>query len=899
MSGRKGVEASSPERPYAECVTERELPTAEPDFDDPMAVDPYRLPAGVEPTHYRLTLEPDLDRARFDGLCEIDLDVVTATSTICCNAIDLSFTSASVTTADGLRLSAATIELDDETERVSFTFGQEIAPGRVVLAIDFAGTLNDKLRGFYRSTFTDTDGVEQTIATTQFEATDARRAFPCWDEPAHKATYGITLIVDADLFAVSNAAEIGRSPHPDRPGKHVVSFADTMKMSTYLVAFIVGPLEATDVVDVDGTPLRVIFPKGKAHLTSYALEVGAFCLRHFTEYYGIPYPGDKLDLVAVPDFAFGAMENLGCVTFREVLLLVDPATTTQAELLNVTDVINHELAHMWFGDLVTMKWWNGIWLNEAFATFAEMLATDAFRPEWERWVTFGLSRSAAFDTDALTNTRPIEYPVISPADAEGMFDILTYEKGAAVVRMLEQFLGEEAFRSGIRLYLQRHAYGTTETTDLWDAIEEATGEPVRRIMDTWIFQGGFPAISADLVNDGSTLRLTQHRFGYAGDLGDGEHTLAADDDTSMWAVPLIFSQRSRTDGVITFERVLLDQQSMDIDLIEPVEWILVNTEGTGFYRARYSPDLRAALVAHAQNDLSPIERYGLIDDIWAGVLAGDLEAMDFIEAAEAFAHETDLSVWQRIIGGLGALDRIVDGDARDALRKRIRSLLAPAVARLGDDPSPTESDRDRALRGVLFEARGTLGNDPDAHARARVLLDSGLIEPDPALTAAAVNIVAASGTPAEFDEFVARMTSAPTPQEEQRFLGALADFTDPELFRRILEMSITDDIRTQNAPLLLRRALNNRECGELAWFFITSEWDTINERFPSNSISRLLEGIRSLSRPSTAAEVLVFFETHTVPQGDKIVAQHLERLEVNVALRSRESTRLSARLLHH
>jgi puromycin-sensitive aminopeptidase len=592
------------------------------------------------------------------------------------------------------------------------------------------------------------------------------------------------------------------------------------------------------------------------------------------------------------------MENLGCVTFREILLLVDPATTTQAELLNVTDVINHELAHMWFGDLVTMKWWNGIWLNEAFATFMEMHATDAFRPQWDRWTTFGLSRTAAFDTDSLTNTRPIEYPVISPADAEGMFDILTYEKGAAVVRMLEQYLGEDQFRTGIRQYLAEHAYGTTETTDLWDAIESATGEPVRRIMDSWIFQGGFPVISIDIVNDGRTLRLSQHRFGYAGDLGDGESPIPAHDDAAQWIVPLIFSQRSATDGVITFEKVLLDKPSIDIDLIEPATWIYVNTEGTGFYRARYAPDLRAALVTHAQTDLSAIERYGLVDDIWASVLAGDLEAHDFLDVAEAFREETDLSVWQRIIAGLTALDRIVDGDGRAALHTRVRGLISPAYEELGPEPRPEDSDRDRALRGVLFEALGVLGGNIDVQSRAHVILDIGALEPDPALVAASVNIVAATGTSADFDEFIRRMKNAPTPQEELRYLGALADFPDPDLIARLVRMTLTDEVRSQNAPLLLRRALSNRDAGEIAWFFVSSEWEAITTRLPSNSIARFLEGIRGLSKSGTAAEVMAFFETHEVPQGDKILAQHLERLEVNVALRQRESERLTRRLLH-
>ncbi len=862
---------------------------------------PFRLDGPVRPVRYELTLEPDLEAATFAGEVLISVLVSSPSDTIACNALDLDILAADLIEGprdSGAPVAVTGVALDAEKERVTFTLDRPIAAGEAHLRIRFNGELNDKLRGFYRSTFTDTDGVEQVIATTQFEATDARRAFPCWDEPAHKASFAISLIVDEDLFAVSNASELSRTPAPERIGKDLVRFAETMVMSTYLVAFIVGPLEATIPIDVDGTPMRVIYPRGKGHLTDFALEVGAFCLRHFTNYYGIAYPGDKLDLVAVPDFAFGAMENLGCVTFREILLLVDPATTTQAELLNVTDVINHELAHMWFGDLVTMKWWNGIWLNEAFATFMEMHATDAFRPQWDRWTTFGLSRTAAFDTDSLTSTRPIEYPVISPADAEGMFDILTYEKGAAVVRMLEQYLGEDQFRSGIRQYLAEHSFGNTETTDLWDAIESATGEPVRRIMDSWIFQGGFPVISVDIVNDGRTLRLSQHRFGYAGDLGDGESPIPAHDDAAQWIVPLIFSQRSATDGVIAFEKVLLDQPSVDIDLVEPATWIYVNTEGTGFYRARYAPDLRAALVTHAQTDLSPIERYGLVDDIWASVLAGDLEAHDFLDVADAFRNETDLSVWQRIIAGLGALDRILDGDARAALHTRVRGIITPSYETLGPEPRPEDSDRDRALRGILFEALGVLGGNIDIQSRAHVLLEIGVLDPDPALVAASVNIVAATGTSTDFDEFVRRMKNAPTPQEELRYLGALADFPDPDLIARLVRMTLTDEVRSQNAPLLLRRALSNRDAGEVAWFFVSSEWEAITTRLPSNSIARFLEGIRGLSKPGAAAEVLSFFETHEVPQGDKILAQHLERLEVNVALRQREADRLAHRLLH-
>jgi len=868
------------------------VPDADPDL--------YRLPTTAVPSRYDLELEPDLEAFTFRGACATALSVPAPTTELTCNAIELEVSAAWVILADGTRLDAERIELDEQTERLTVHLATAVAAGSCVLHTEFTGLLNDKLHGFYRSTFTDDQGAERVIATTQFEATDARRAFPCWDEPEHKAVFAITLVVDPGLAAISNAAETGRSARPD--GKVVVTFADTIAMSTYLVAFIVGPLDVTDPVDVDGTPLRIVYPRGKGHLTAYAAEVGAFCLRFFADYFGLPYAGDKVDLVAVPDFAFGAMENLGCVTFREALVLVDPAEVSQPELQNVTDVIAHELAHMWFGDLVTMKWWNGIWLNEAFATFMEMLATDAFKPEWDRWVDFGLSRTVAFDTDSLSSTRPIEFPVISPADAEGMFDVLTYEKGAAVVRMLEQYLGADVFREGIRGYMRTHQFANTETTDLWDAIEAETDQPVRRIMDSWIFQGGYPLVRADLVHDefGETptrVSLRQQRFGYAGDIGEGD---GGPDHQARWAVPVILSQSSR--GVVTFEKVLLEGDELDVELINPVDWVLVNTEGTGFYRVAYEQDLRESLAARAQAELSPIERYGLVDDTWAAVLAGELTAVDFLELTGQFSDEGDMSVWQRLQGGLKVIDRLVDGDARLALQARVRELVAPERTRLGLQPRPGDSDRDLARRGLLVEIAGVQGADPEVEIFARGVLEAAQAGPepvDPSLLWAAIDVVADKAHPEDFELFWTRFRESANPQEELRYLYALAAFDRAELVDRLVAMCLTDDIRSQNAPYVLGRTMANRDHGPRAWAFVRDHWDEVNERFPSNSIVRMLGGLRSLWSATVAADVYAFFETHEVPQGDKQLAQHLERLEVNVALADRATGPLADHLVHH
>ena len=838
---------------------------------------PHRLPRTVLPRRYELTLTPDLAAATFEGAVDVDVEVATATDAVVLNAVELAVDDAWVV-ADGERL-AAEVTLDEETERATLQLPRAIGPGDAVVSLRFRGQLNDKLRGFYRSTFNDAEGVERVIATTQFEATDARRAFPCWDEPDLKARFAITLQLDSDLHAVSNAAVVSDEVIGD--GLRRVRFAETMTMSTYLVAFIVGPLEVTEPLDVEGTPVRLLCPPGKLHLTGFGLEVAEFSLTYLADYFDLPYPGDSMDLVAIPDFAFGAMENLGCVTFRETLLLVDPDSATQGELQNVVDVIAHELAHMWFGDLVTMKWWNGIWLNEAFATFMELKVTDAFRPEWERWVGFGLARTSAFDTDALHTTRPIEYPVVSPADAEGMFDVLTYEKGAAVVRMLEQYLGEEVFRSGIRKYMANHQYGNTETTDLWDAIEEASGEPVRRIMDSWIFQGGHPIVTVEALDGGRRLRLTQERFQYLPDPLD----------PTRWAIPLQLRYELES-GAVATATALLDGDELTLDLPEPVRWVVANAEGHGFYRVRARGGLRTTLVERAQSVLSDVERYGLVDDTWAAVLAGMATGAEFLDLADGFVDEPDLSVWRRLLAGLDQLDRLTADDDRPALQARIRALVDPALARLGWDDRPDDTDRDRELRGALIGALAVLGADPDAQERVadlfrRYCADAASVEAN--VAAAVVRATAALAGPEEIDAFVERFRRSETPQEELRFLYAMADVRDPEQMARVLDLAMSPEVRTQNAPFLIGSCIANRVNSAMAWRLVHERWDEMNERFPSNSIVRMLSGIRSVTDPALAADIEAFTAEHPVPQAKKTLQQHLERMQVSVRLAEREA----------
>ena len=833
-------------------------------------VDP-RLPRTATPSAYRIELAPDLETFTFAGSVEIDITIPDPTDLLVLNSIELTIRGAEVTIDD--RRITADHELDEATERLTLRVGSPLPAGPATVRIDFDGVLNDQLHGFYRSSYTDDNGVEQTIATTQFQSTDARRCFPCWDEPAYKATFQTTLIVDPDHLAIANTNPIDESIDPD--GRRRVTFAPTMVMSTYLVAFVVGPLEATEPIDADGVPIRVIHRPGQSHLTPFALDVAVHALRWLADYYAIPYPSDKVDLIAIPDFAFGAMENLGCVTFREVLLLVDPDDAAQPELQRVADVINHELAHMWFGDLVTMQWWEGIWLNEAFATFMETSCSNAYRPDWRVWDTFARARSAAFDVDGLAATRPIEFPVVSPEEAEAMFDLLTYEKGASVVRMLEQYLGAEVFRDGVRHYLATHAYANTETSDLWDALEHVSERPVRSLMHEWIHQGGHPIVSATRTPHG--VRISQRHF-----------TLdphAADD--RIWAIPLRIRQ---TDGSAT--TVLLDGPSQLLTGVHDLPETL-NAGSCGFFRSAIDGPTIDALTHGQLATQTEAERHGIIDDAWAATVGGHLSASELLRLCDAFVGETDLNVWQALATALLGLDRLVGEDARPALQERITALARPTLDSIGFEPDTADDDRTRELRATLIRLLGTAGGDERTVNACRDALDS----PDASLGAAALTVIAHNGGADEFDHVRAAWRNASDPISEIRHLRALAGFRSTELIDRLLSDIADGSVRTQDAPYVLARALHNRAVGAHVWAFVQDNWDDLNERFPSNSITRMLEGITSLDTDPLVAEVGAFLAQHPVPQAGKQVDQHRERQRINASLRRRESDGLRASLL--
>ncbi|MCU1362311.1 MAG: putative aminopeptidase [Acidimicrobiaceae bacterium] len=819
---------------------------------------PYRLARTVVPSAYRIFLTPDLEKATFAGRVEVDIEITETMSEMTLHALDLELGAATVS-SDGTSYRSLEHRWDETYQTVTFVFDRDLPPGPAVFEIAFDGVLNDKLVGFYRSTFVDDQGTTHVIATTQFEETDARRAFPCWDEPIFKATYQVNLTIPSHLAAYSNSpldvnTDLGN-------GQRSLSFKPTMKMSTYLVAFVIGPFEETPAVDVDGVPLRVVTPIGKLHLTDLALEAGVFGLRWFSEYFGIPYPGEKLDMIAIPDFAAGAMENLGCITYRETALLVDPATSSQAEIQRVAEVVHHEIAHMWFGDLVTMEWWQGIWLNEAFATFMQLLCTNAFRPTWRVWVTQNTFRNLALQVDGLDSTRPIEYEVISPADTHAMFDLLTYEKGGSTLRMLEQYLGEDVFRDGVRLYLRKHSYANTVTTDLWDALEENSGQPVREMMNTWILQGGVPLVTLEKG------QLSQQPFRY----GPAKSPSAIGDH---WLIPAL--TRSLDGGEPS--RHLLNDEALTVSDPAPV---VLNAGGWGVFRSRYGNAELTALSPRV-SELEEIERATLLADSWAALFAGSIAWSDFFEVARGLGHQDEPNPWEFVATAFDMAKRALNETQREILRTQLRELFEPQLARLGWDAKDSDGELTPQLRAVVIGALGGFGEDEAVRAEAIRRYEAGALEGD--LAQPILRVVATQDRPRDYEAFLEHYRRAATPQEQMRYLIALGSFNEERVALDAAEKAFSE-FRTQDAPLVLSIWARNEVTGPAVWRYMTSRWDEATARFPVNSHARLAGGVTTfINDQALADEAEAFHRAHPVSGGYPMnVNQQLELMRVGIA----------------
>jgi puromycin-sensitive aminopeptidase len=834
----------------------------------------FRLAPDVRPSDYHLHLEPDLEAGRFRGEVRIDLRLERPRAEIVLHAAELVLEHADAE-ADG-QVVPLHIRLDRGDETVALRAARPLPAGTLALRLRFAGALNQHLRGLYAAS-----AGRARYAFTQCEAADARRILPCFDEPAMKARFHVAVTAPAEDTVLANAPVAREQPLPG--GRRTVHFEATPPLSTYLFALAVGPLDASEVRTVGATPIRVWHVPGKAHLAGFGLEAGAEALARLEDYFGIPYPYAKLDLVAVPDFEAGAMENAGAVFFRETLLLLDPATVSLPERKRAAEVIAHELAHMWYGDLVTMAWWDDLWLNEAFATWMAYRVVDQWKPEWRMWQGFEHDRASALALDGLASTHPIYAPVQSVAQATENFDLITYEKGAAVVRMIEHYLGADVFRDGVRRYMKRHREGNAVAADLWRALGEASGTDVARVAQAWIAQPGFPLVT--LARDSRTLRVRQERF-----FADPKVPPAK--RRQRWPVPLVvrLGVNGRGDGVA---RALVDKISQTVALpARAPDWLYGNAAAGGFYRVRHDADSLAALLRTLEA-LSAVERLALVGDQWALVRAARAPVESFLDLADALGDEPDHDVLDGVAGALAVLDEQVlePGSPEQAeFRAWISRRFGPALASLGWEAADGEADEVRLRRAALVRLVGGVAEAPDVLAEARRRLDAYLgdraaLEPNLADPVAA--LAARVGDGALYDRYRDVASAARTPQEQRRFLLNLASFRTRGEIERTLAALLTPEIPTQDVAFLLMRLFGNPAARAAAWRFLRRRWAAVRKRIPPLMLSRLVDATPSLRTQRYAREVRDFFRAHPIPEAARAVRQALERFRLNAELRRR------------
>lgn len=844
--------------------------------------DDVRLPKTVQPILYDILLEPDLKNFVFQGKETIDIKVLESTPKIEIHAKELEAPYAEFI-KDGKKITPISIDFDAERERVIFLFEQTLPLGLAKLAIHFKGILNDQNAGFYRSIY-EVSGEKRIMASTQFEATDARRAFPCWDEPAIKARFRIRMKIQKHLGAFSNMP-IDYEMYDHDTGKKIVSFEITPVMSTYPLAFVVGEFEYIEGKTKGGVPMRIITTPGKKELGRFALDAGIKFLDFYEDLFGVAYPLPKLDMIAIPDFEAGAMENWGLVTYRERSLLVDPEHSSLQIRQRVAVTVAHELAHMQFGDLVTMAWWDGLSLNEGFATAMEYFAVDAVFPEWNLFEQFtAIDFCSALEEDALRSTHPIEVQVKHPSEIGQIFDRITYGKGAVVVMMIVSYLGKDDFRKGMRLYLTRHAYGNATVEDLWQALEEVSGKPVRAIMDTWMKEPGYPMLTIT-PKDNDTYEITQRRF-----LSGGE-TLLPEEEKQEWVISLPY----KTDKTHEEKFTVIRSKTHRIDA-GPHSWIKINAGQQAFLRVLYQPDMRKALLrAVKESKLETKDRIGIINDMHAFMNAGMMSGTEFLETLEAFREETEFTVWNQIAQSVYEIRSLFleDDPAATDFNTFIKHIFGPIVAKKGWEEDPNETHAEKLLRPMVLDVHGAHDDEHtirEAQERfARAL--AGKEKLNPTLRQTVYRICARHGTKETFDTLLDLYRNAKNQEEQVYILTSLGNFRDKTILKHASDFSLTSDVRAGNLMFFFRGANVNPWAREHMWNFVQEQWDELSTRYKGNwfSLSGILEDVLGVFHShGKANEIEQFFKEHPIRNAERAITKSLERIRSRAKWRARD-----------
>jgi aminopeptidase N len=839
--------------------------SAEEKFD--FATTPGKLPKEVLPLEYAIRIAPDLEKLTFIGSETVKLKVEKPVTKIVLNALAMEIASASI---DGQSLPKKAIERNEKEETLTLTLPNELAAGQHELALKFSGKINAQGQGLFYARYQEHGTNERKVMLgTQFEATDARRMFPCWDEPSFRARFQLTAVVPEKFMAVSNMpveseTVVAGGDDPGRSeggGSKEVRFGLSPSMSSYLVVLCAGELDAIES-EQDGVKLRVIATKGKAEMGRYALESEAKILHYFNEYFGVPFPLPKLDLIAVPGGFGGAMENWGGITYYESVLLFDPENSSSGTKQDIFAVIAHEMAHQWFGDLVTMAWWDNLWLNEGFASWMGSKCTAHFNPQWNEWLRrrvprnptrrIGFPKDTAMQMDARSTTHPIQQPIATEAEANSAFDEITYQKGQSIIRMLESFLGENVFRDGIRKYIAAHKYSNTTTADLWEALTDVSGKPVGEIATGWTEQPGFPLVKVS--RDAGTVTLTQLRF----------TVHFPNPPAQQWQIPLTYvtELQPATNGF------LLRDKSANLPSELPRDRALkLNVGNAGYYRVEYDDASWKMLTSHL-GQISEADRVNLLTDAWATVEANRQPLSHYLGLVTQVLKDDQLAVYDQIIDTFLFINRLFAGDpTRPHFQQYARVLLRPAFDRVGWDAEEGEPAQRSFLRASLIRGLGFLDDsDVVTGCRARFerfLSDRAAISPDlrPDIFAV-VGRYADAQTWEKLHKLGLKTTST---EEKQNYYEALANAIDPKLVRRTIPLALTDELPTSRAAYLLPLVARQGEHPDLVWEFAREHMKELVAKQDALGSNGFAAGLFTFFSDPKEAQVLQKFAKTDLP----------------------------------
>ena len=816
------------------------------------AATPGKLPKDVVPIEYKVHVIPDIAKLTFSGKETVNIRVLKTTSKIMLNVLNIEIDSASLSGKNMTSQSLAPV-IDKDEQTLGFALAKPLRPGLYVLDIAYRGAINRGPVGLYYDKYPSPSG-EKVLLGTQMEATDARRMLPCWDEPVFRAKFTLSVDLPANLKTFSNTPITKQEKLAN--GLQRTTFGATPKMASYLIVLVAGELERL-VGKQDGVEIGIVTTAGKQGSAAYALSASQQLLHYYNDYFGVAYPLPKLDQIATPGGFGGAMENWGGIVYNEANLLYDPKQNPDSTKQRAYSIIAHETAHQWFGDLVTTAWWDNLWLNEGFASWMAAKATDKFNPDWRIWLAANGEREAAMSLDARKTTHPVQQAVANESQATDAFDVITYQKGQSFLRMLETYLGEDAFRKGIRAYMAKHQYSSTTTADLWAALGKASGKPVAKIASDWTTQPGFPVVMVDAKCEGGKRKITlsQEQF-KVGDDTPGNR---------LWEIPVQIGTANTT-STSKSDYVLLKTASTIITRPGCEDALVIDPESVGYYRVQYSPPLQAALVAQLSK-LSDTARLKVVSDTWALVGGNRLTVADFIALTDKLADEPRLAVWDQVLGDLRSLDDLGIGQpVRAPLRRYAINLLQPKYKTLGWEERTGDSVEVRQMRSAILRALGDFG-DAGVIAESRARFQRFVAEPaslSPALVDVVVHLAGRYADQATYDVLAGLAAKAINSEEKFRYYFAMTDALDPKLAEQSLKLSLSATL----PPLVTNRviaAVAQSEHIEQAWAFAKQNGTALLGTIDGFERNRYFANIVGGSRDAALADDLEAFVKATLP----------------------------------